>query len=350
MKGMQKIRHGSSFSGAVNYALERDHAHKKDPGQIIGGNIDTSTPETIIRQLEIAGELRPDIAKPVWHQSLRLPKDEHIPDHKWEELANDYMKRMGFTDSNPRVYVKHKDTDGEHIHIIASRINYGGQCHNASHESLKSTPIIHDLEQKYGLTQTPKSDRKPKPVASLKKGEKEKALREQEPPNRTKIKIHIDKAINESLIKIEGVDLPIFGAKDFVDKLEEKGVKVYPNISDTTGKFNGFSFGINDVFFKGSQIGDDYTAKRLRERGLQTRIASDQEALKELKQKNKPAYEQFKENETMKNEAQKGKSVSTEDDIPDYLSALENYNPAKKKEEIDNEEKPKPKTSHGLTL
>lgn len=349
---MQKIKHGSSFSGAVNYVLERDHAHKKDPGQIIGGNIDTLTTENIITQLETAGELRPDIKKPVWHQSLRLPKNEHLTNDRWTELADDYMKQIGFTDSNPRLYVKHNDKNGEHIHIIASRINYNGQCHNASHESLKSTPIIHDLEQKYGLTQTPKPDRKPKPVATLKKGEKEKALREQELPNRTKIKIHIDKAINESLITIEGVDLPTFGAKDFVDKLEEKGVKVYPNISDTTGKFNGFSFGINDVFFKGSQIGDDYTAKRLKERGLQTRIATDQEALKELKQKNKPAYEQFKENETMKNEQQKGKSVSTEqDDTPDYLSALENYNPTKKKEEIDNnEEKPKPKTSHGLTL
>lgn len=332
MKGMQKIKHGSSFSGAVNYVLERDHANKKDPGQIIGGNIDTLTTKNIITQLETAGELRPDIEKPVWHQSLRLPKNEHLPDHKWTELADEYMTKIGFTDSNPRLYVKHNDTDGEHIHIIASRINYNGQCHNASHESLKSTPIIHALEKKYGLTQTHQGDRKPKPVASLKKDEKEKALREQELPNRTKIKIHIDQAINESLITIEGVNIPpTFGAKDFVDKLEEKGVKVYPNISDTTGKFNGFSFGINDVFFKGSQIGDDYTAKRLRERGLQTRTALDNEALKELKQKNKPSYDKHKENETMKNEAQKDKSVSTEDDIPDYLATLENYNPAKKR-------------------
>ena len=364
MKGMQKIRHGSSFSGAVNYALERDHAHKKDPGQIIGGNLDTSTPEAIIRQLETAGELRPDITKPVWHQSLRLPKNEHLTDDKWTELADEYMQKIGFSDRNPRVYVKHNDTAGEHIHIIASRINYNGQCHNASHESMKSTPIIHDLEQKYGLTQTKKPEiisKNGKPTylkqssydkKRITKNEKEKALREQELPDRLKIKKTIDQTTkklgDESFEKTNYRSIP---AKDFIEKLDEQGIKAYPNISDTTGRFNGFSYGIDDIYFKGSQIGPEYTPKGLRIQGVSLENPEDIKALQTAKRHNKPSYDKHKENETMKNEAQKVKSVSTEqDDTPDYLSALENYNPAKKKEEIDNEEKPKPKTSHGLTL
>ena len=73
MKGMQKIRHGSSFSGVLNYALDRNPAHKKEPGRVVGGNLDAGTTAELALQFQATTDLRPDILKPVWHQSLRLP-------------------------------------------------------------------------------------------------------------------------------------------------------------------------------------------------------------------------------------------------------------------------------------
>ena len=63
------------------------------------------------------------ISKPVWHNSLRLPDGEKLSEAQWATVADDYMSRMGFNDTHLRCYVLHNDEAGQHIHIIASRID-----------------------------------------------------------------------------------------------------------------------------------------------------------------------------------------------------------------------------------
>jgi hypothetical protein len=64
------------------------------------------------------------------------------------------MKRMGFSDTHLRCYVLHDD-DGQHIHIIASRIDIaGGKLYLGRNENLISTRIISELEIAHGLTVT----------------------------------------------------------------------------------------------------------------------------------------------------------------------------------------------------
>jgi hypothetical protein len=69
MKGMQKIQRGSGFRGCADYLF--DH----DGGRVIGGNMDGLTARALATEFGIARRLRPDIEKPVWHNSLRLPAD-----------------------------------------------------------------------------------------------------------------------------------------------------------------------------------------------------------------------------------------------------------------------------------
>ncbi|MHB8317140.1 MAG: relaxase/mobilization nuclease domain-containing protein, partial [Acidithiobacillus ferrivorans] len=227
---MQKIRHGANFHGVLTYALERDTAHKKEPGRVVGGNVDAGgTTAELATQFQATADLRPDIQKPVWHQSLRLPKDEHLTTEKWEAVANEYMSRMGFTAQNPRIYIQHNDRDGEHIHIIASRISLDGKCHNGSHESMKSTRIIAELEQKHGLTQTKTAEQRDGKTVmpertTMKKNERAMALREQELPPRRTIQMLVDRVIK----RIGGA--MGFTAKELAETLEEEGVKVNPNI------------------------------------------------------------------------------------------------------------------------
>jgi hypothetical protein len=65
------------------------------------------------------------------------------------------MKRMGFSETHLRAYVLHDDKDGQHIHIIASRIELNfGKLYLGKNENLISTRIIQDLEQDYQLTRT----------------------------------------------------------------------------------------------------------------------------------------------------------------------------------------------------
>ena len=125
MKGMQKIKRGKSFAGVVLYALKPGVHHKRDP-VVIGGNmLGVSAPE-LITEFSASASLRPDVVKPVWHNSLRLPQGESLIVKQWVKFADDYMNRMGFSDTHLRCYVMHDDEAGQHIHIIASRVDLIG--------------------------------------------------------------------------------------------------------------------------------------------------------------------------------------------------------------------------------
>lgn len=82
MKGMQKIKRGKQFTGVVIYSLKSGSHHKITP-YVIGGNMTGSTAAELISEFEGTRLLRPDVAKPVWHNSLRLPKGEKLSNRQW---------------------------------------------------------------------------------------------------------------------------------------------------------------------------------------------------------------------------------------------------------------------------
>ncbi len=88
MKGMQKIKRGKQFAGVVLYSLKSGSHHKITP-YIIGGNMTGSTAAELISEFEGTRLLRPGVAKPVWHNSLRLPKGETLSVRQWAAFADD---------------------------------------------------------------------------------------------------------------------------------------------------------------------------------------------------------------------------------------------------------------------
>ncbi|ELY4436433.1 relaxase/mobilization nuclease domain-containing protein [Cronobacter dublinensis] len=154
MKGMQKIKRGKNFSGVVHYALKPGAHHKSDP-VVIGGNMLGDSALELIAEFDSTKHLRQDVAKPVWHNSLRLPDGESLSNDQWVSVADDYIKKMGFSDTHLRCYVLHDDPAGQHIHIIASRIDLnGGKLYLGRNENLISTRIISELEIAHNLTVT----------------------------------------------------------------------------------------------------------------------------------------------------------------------------------------------------
>ena len=166
MKGMQKIRRGKSFAGVVLYTLKPCSHHKNDP-IVIGGNVTIvgNAAKDLIAEFDSTKQLRPDVQKAVWHNSLRLPKNEALTDAQWAEIADDYMSRMGFSETHLRCYVLHDDKAGQHIHIIASRIELSsGKLYLGKNENLISTRIIQQLELDYSLTRTKGPEAKAPPA------------------------------------------------------------------------------------------------------------------------------------------------------------------------------------------
>lgn len=244
---MQKIKRGKQFAGVVLYSLKSGSHHKITP-YIIGGNMTGSTAAELISEFEGTRLLRPGVAKPVWHNSLRLPKGETLSVRQWAAFADDYMTRMGFTETHLRCYIMHDDSDGQHIHIIANRINMvGGKLYLGKNENLISTRIISELEKVHKLTQTTSaisshSQEKRKPS----RNELMMAERTTTPCPRSTLQSLIDNALT--------------GRPDlltFITMLEKEGVNCKPNIA-STGKMNGFSFQYQGIAFKASQLGKKY--------------------------------------------------------------------------------------------
>lgn len=254
MKGMQKISRGNGFGGVLAYAAEGEN-HIPGHGNLIGGNMAGTNPESLAREFRAVAMQRPDIQKPVWHNSLRLPKGEDISSEKWDEIARDYMQKMGWDLEKTQYCVwKH---DEEHIHIIANRVLLNSKVFLGQNENLLSTKMIAELEKQYGLTITPgvKLDEAGKIImpeqSKPKKREIEKALRTGVRPPRL---------VLQELVKDAWAGKPT--TVEFMERLEAAGVEVLPNVA-TTGTMNGFSFRLDGLKFSGSELGTAYKWARL---------------------------------------------------------------------------------------
>lgn len=271
MKGMQAISRGSGFGGLAKYGMT--NASGEVEGRIIGGNMSGTTAEELTKEFGLSRKVRPDIKKPVWHNSLRSPKDEKLTDEQFNAFADDYMKRMGFTDAHQRVYMMHDDEDGRHIHIEASRIGLDGTIYYGKNENLKSSRIINRLEKVHGIEQTKGPNVKGELVIPDVKrptfGEVGKFKRTGETPDREALAKLIDQAI---------ADKP--SASVFAERLVLAGIEVRANFGK--GELNGFSFKINDTPFKGSQLGKQYTGQALLSRGLTYVADRDYETLRAI--------------------------------------------------------------------
>ncbi|ENQ3681312.1 relaxase/mobilization nuclease domain-containing protein, partial [Escherichia coli] len=260
MKGMQKIKRGKIFSGVVLYVLKPGSHHSTVP-EVIGGNMTGDCSQELIDEFNLTKELRSDVAKPVWHNSLRLPQGESLTNEQWKRIADDYMKRMGFGDTHLRCYVLHDDQAGQHIHIIASRIDIaGGKLYLGRNENLISTRIISELEMAHGLTVTKVTKTAPS-LSNTQPKRKRISRNEQMLSERTRLpcpKKSLQQILDKSL-----ADTP--DLLTFIKRLEEAEVGWTANVA-STGKMNGFSFSYRDIAFKASQLGKGYSWANLSNR------------------------------------------------------------------------------------
>lgn len=276
MKGMQKIQRGSGFRGCADYLFDHDN------GRVVGGNMVGTTPRALAMEFGVTRRQRPDIARPVWHNALRLPADERVEmtDEMWREIADDYMRGMGFSDQHPRVYVLH---DPDHLHILASRVSLGGDVFLGRNENLKSTALIQRLEQVHGLTVTkgPKRTMEGRIATPEKRktrvGERRRYERLGEQPVRERL---------QKLVSEAAQGRPT--ASEFVARLQAQGVSVWPNVA-STGRLSGFSFALEGVAFTGQQLGDRYQWARLKKAGVQYDMERDMDALLVARPAVKPA-------------------------------------------------------------
>lgn len=148
-----KISKGSGFRGLLNYLIY-DSQNKQNPdrGTIIGGNLDGTTPRELSVGYGSFRRLRPTLKKPVAHFSISLPPNERkLSDEEFSAIAESFLQRMEFKDC-PFSVIRHEDTEHQHIHIVASRINCRGETITDKQDFQRAKNIARQLEEVFNLT------------------------------------------------------------------------------------------------------------------------------------------------------------------------------------------------------
>ncbi|MCJ7941192.1 relaxase/mobilization nuclease domain-containing protein [Escherichia coli] len=242
MKG-NVAKTGKSFKNRVDYILKDDHSFICSNMSADKNNVSDLTDE-----FKAVSSFRQDIKKPVFHAFLSLPKNEHLTDEQWQEIAKDYLKEMNINiEKHQYICVRHNDTDQDHIHIVANRVGLDGSVWLGQHSAFNTIAACERLEVKHGLTITQGLKGQKSEVSAPTKNEIEMALRTGEKPARLVLQASLQAAMTGK------PDL-----ETFVERLQAVGIEPRFNVA-STGNVAGVSFSVNDIAFKGSQLGKKYS-------------------------------------------------------------------------------------------
>lgn len=112
--------------------------------------------DEVVKEMKLGIPYTARCVKQVFHCSLNPHPKDRLTDDQLEEIAREYMERMGYGEQ-PYIVFKHSDIAREHIHIVALRVKSNGKI-NASFERVRSQQITEDLERKYKLISAKESN------------------------------------------------------------------------------------------------------------------------------------------------------------------------------------------------
>ena len=172
-----KITGGKSFYGVLKYNTDKLKKGEADvlltnhiPFPLAGEKINLSRTAQYFKDY-IPPKCR--TVNPVVHISINPSPDDHLSDEMMLEVAQDYLKRMGY-DKQPYIIFKHTDIDRKHLHIVTSRVGEDGKKINNYNDFKESKKICRELEDKYNLhPAVPKEYENNLPVKKIKYGDKD---------------------------------------------------------------------------------------------------------------------------------------------------------------------------------
>ncbi|MFP5438853.1 MAG: conjugal transfer protein MobB [Bacteroidia bacterium] len=162
-----KIGKGMNIFGAVSYnqfKVDKENgkvllAHKiPDP---VDGNF---TVAQVCRAFEPYLLANNKTEKPVRHISLNPDPSDKVSDERFMQMAEQYMKEMGYT-NQPYIVYKHTDIERTHIHIVTTCVQLDGSKIPDSYDHHRSMTACRKLEKEFDLTPAKeKTQRNEKPI------------------------------------------------------------------------------------------------------------------------------------------------------------------------------------------
>ncbi len=148
-----KIGRSGNLYGALAYNQLKV---ENENGQILFANkmIETANGQYSVAQL--AQSFAPylianrNTEKHTLHISLNPDPNDKVSDDKFREMAEEYMREMGYS-KQPFVVFKHTDIDRSHIHIVSVCVDEEGKKISDKFEKMRSMNVCRELERKHGL-------------------------------------------------------------------------------------------------------------------------------------------------------------------------------------------------------
>lgn len=105
--------------------------------------------------------------KPIFHVSLNPSPKDNLTDEEFREIADKYMKDMGY-ENQPYVVFKHADIDRIHLHVVCVRVDENGKKLDSNFENMRSMRICRQIESDFKLTLATKQEERTDYVAPTK--------------------------------------------------------------------------------------------------------------------------------------------------------------------------------------
>ena len=256
-----KVGSTGSSAGAINYVLSENKEATKQP-EILAGSFGTMA--EIKQEFEIYNKLNSRVKNQASHISVSFALGERVKTEKKIEFAEKLLEKLDFKNV-PFLVVEHYDKEYEHFHIIAGRIRDDGTTVKEWQMAERAIEATKELERELGLKQV---EYKKSGDRRVKIGEYKQMERTGELSVMTEAKFVIDEVLKNQPT-----------TEEFVVSLQNSGFDVRPNISEKTGRMNGFSFKKGELKFKSSAIAKNYSWQNLQKNGLDYKHERDTEFL-----------------------------------------------------------------------
>jgi hypothetical protein len=257
-----KIRKGNSFAGLARYLYGPGRREEHvDPRAIAGDGVLLDDPRqwrTWVADMAFFAGRRPDVARPVWHCSLRTaPEDPVLDDARWAAIAAQHIEAMGLA-GHPWVAVRHGD---DHVHIVACRVDAHGRLWRDSHDYARSARSCRQLERDHGLAVLT-ADRRTGRYATTTAGERARAARLGQTPQRVRLR----EAMHAARTAAAGA-----GVDGWEHQLATRGV-LFRAATTRDGRVIGYRVSLpgwldadgEQVWLKASQVGRALSWNRVR--------------------------------------------------------------------------------------
>jgi Relaxase/Mobilisation nuclease domain len=159
-----KVMVGKGFAGCISYCLEdkkiknrvnHDEHLIKNRAEILQHNLCFGDKKNLCSQFNDVRKLNPKQSRPVMHMTMSFAPGERMERPQLLEIVEECANEFGF-ENNQFFSVQHLDTEHQHLHIVANRINLEGRTNvTDSNNFKKMAGFCRKMEIKYGLTQVP---------------------------------------------------------------------------------------------------------------------------------------------------------------------------------------------------